>query len=207
MENTNQEPLRKIYDRGYQILFDQTVETKKQYDHLIQRFDSYGNQNLYDTVIKGLPQFFLHYNIRFEPENILLTLDYPVLYSLENIRGIYKIAAFIKAIAIEQEFLSCFSKLQLQKLLKFYDADYREGFFNLAEAAAHSLLFQVWENESKNTNDNIQKTPEMAKKVLLLCDSRFERYLPYLENALEDIVFRWNVSKEIMQSEVSESIF
>ena len=56
---------------------------------------------LRDTFMKGLPEFFKWYDIRFEPQNTILTLDYPLLKDISSYSGIDKIYEFIRCVHAE----------------------------------------------------------------------------------------------------------
>ena len=71
--------VRALYRRGAQLVIEKTHMAKALYDTIIQDFEDYGCMNYRDTVLKGMPQFFLRYDPVFAPGNHLLTLDYPIL--------------------------------------------------------------------------------------------------------------------------------
>ena len=65
------------YRQGTVIVIDKVKQSKTRYDEIIESFKSYRNIAYYDTIIKGMPAFFLHYNPTLNPQDHLLTLDYP----------------------------------------------------------------------------------------------------------------------------------
>ena len=71
--------VRALYRRGAQLVIEKTHTVKALYDTIIQDFEDYGCMNYRDTILKGMPQFFLRYDPVFAPGNHLLTLDYPLL--------------------------------------------------------------------------------------------------------------------------------
>ena len=71
--------VRALYRRGAQLVIEKTHTAKAHYDTIIQNFEDYGCMNYRDTILKGMPQFFLRYDPVFAPGNHLLTLDYPLL--------------------------------------------------------------------------------------------------------------------------------
>ncbi len=75
---------------------------------IMSEFCHYENQCLYDTFIKGIPEFFKWYDIRFEPQNTILCLDYPILKDISAHTGIDQIYEFVKSICLEQKFLKLF---------------------------------------------------------------------------------------------------
>ena len=69
-----------------------------------------GNICCEETIVKGMPEFFKHYDARFCPQNELLTLDYPVLCPLGRMKGVDRIYRYLSCIWLEQKFLRAFSK-------------------------------------------------------------------------------------------------
>ena len=53
------------------------VEAAEQaYKELLSHFSAYGNENYYDTVVKGIAGFFTCYDVRFSPQETIITMDY-----------------------------------------------------------------------------------------------------------------------------------
>ena len=52
------------------MVLEKTARAKKVYDQIIANFRSFGNRCYEDTVIKGMPEFFVHYDARFRPRII-----------------------------------------------------------------------------------------------------------------------------------------
>lgn len=68
---------RQAYDKGYEYVTEKVKMARGLYDGLITDFEDYGCLNYRKTVLEGLPAFFLKYDIRFCPQDHILTLDYP----------------------------------------------------------------------------------------------------------------------------------
>ena len=99
-------PVKEAYCIGYSNLMKKVRQTLLQVMALQNNFDDYGNLVLRETVQKGLPTFFKHYNYRFNPTDHIITMDYPV-YGLDMEKdGIDLIADYVDAICEEQEYLS-----------------------------------------------------------------------------------------------------
>ena len=80
----------------------------KLYNRMMLYFSSYGNRCLQDTVGKGMPEFFKWYDYRLNPQDTLLTLDYPILMDLSADTGIDRIYGYLLCISLEQKFLRKF---------------------------------------------------------------------------------------------------
>jgi hypothetical protein len=123
---------RTAYDAGYQLVVQKTIKAKVLYDKIIATdFIHYGSQCYYDTVIKGMPAFFLYYDAKFKPQDHLLTLDYPTIKSVHKQCGVDAIYSYLEYINQEQKFLRRFSYNKVVNLLSRYHEDYEELFINL----------------------------------------------------------------------------
>lgn len=153
-ELTSQEEMtaEQKYEKGLEYVEEKTKRALALYNELLPDFLFYENQCLYDTVVKGLPEFFKWYDIRFEPQNTVITLDYPVLKDISDHSGIDRIFEFIRCIRLEQEFLSAFPATCVTGWLKKYNREYRETADNICETMlgflfGHILTGKAWEYE------------------------------------------------------------
>ena len=104
-------PARQMYENGVKAVEEKVKEALKMYNQLMPEFDSYGNSCLYDTVVKGLPEFFKWYDVRFHPQDTILTLDYPILKDISGYTGIDAVYEFIRSVKKEQDFLKRFPRV------------------------------------------------------------------------------------------------
>lgn len=128
-------PARQMYDTGYDIVVRKVYEAKECYEKIIIDFEDYGCKNYRDTILNGMPAFFLRYDSRFNPQDHLLTLDYPTMCRYEGICGIDLILDYLKGIYAEKQFLDCFEPQVIAELLESIVPDYRELYLdNICEA-------------------------------------------------------------------------
>lgn len=130
---------RNAYEQGYACVERKVHKALHSYHEILPKFVYYGNRCLYDTFIKGLPEFFKWYDVRFNPQDTLLTLDYPVLRDLTAYSGIDRISAYIDCIRVEQVFLTLFPELYVMEVLSRYDSGYRTMIDNLCEIVFISM--------------------------------------------------------------------
>lgn len=130
----------KMYAIGLKYVKKKTKEALDMYNGIMPHFSSYGNQCLYDTVVKGLPEFFKWYDCKYEPQNTILTLDYPILEDISEHRGIDKIYDYISCIQLEQKFLNGFSRECVTGILEKYDKKYRLMIENICEIVLMNIL-------------------------------------------------------------------
>ena len=117
---------------------------REMYHELIGNFHSYGYIALKDAVA-AVPEFLKWYDIKYDPQNTILTLDYPVLEDLGEYSGIDAVYEYVRCICIEQRFLGRFPEDYVRRVLRAYSEDYEEMFENLcgivlADAVQHILL-------------------------------------------------------------------
>ena len=129
----------KAYETGYDILCRRVSRCQKTYNEMIGSFDPYGNRFYYDTVVKGLPKFFLYYDVQFNPQDHILTLDYITGDFDVNLYGIDQIAAYLESIITEQKFLGRFPRQYIIDTMLHWNSDYRELPVNIAETVQKSL--------------------------------------------------------------------
>ena len=94
-------PIQRMYEVGALYVEKKVKKALDLYNEMLPTFVYYGNRCLYDTFIKGMPEFFKWYDMRFEPQNTILTLDYPVMKDISGYTGIDKIYEFIVCIRLE----------------------------------------------------------------------------------------------------------
>lgn len=116
---------RAAYDSGYQMVIATVYDAKEVYEQVIKNFNDYGCRNYRDTIIKGMPAFFVNYDARFAPWDHLLTLDYPLLSGYPKGCGVTKILKYLQGTALEQQFLSCFSQDVIIRLLEQNGPEYQ----------------------------------------------------------------------------------
>lgn len=103
------------------------------YNEIIPTFNCYENRLLFNTFSKEMPEFFKWYDVRFRPQDTILTLDYPVLRDLSEYTGIDRIYEYILCIGLEQEFLSLFPEAYVNRVLTQNSEDVRDITENLCE--------------------------------------------------------------------------
>jgi hypothetical protein len=124
---------RQAYDAGYQLLCDKVRRCQAAYNQMIPEFDAYGNEFYYDTVVKGLPKFFLYYDARYNPQDHLLTLDYVTRDFDPQLTGIDQIEDYLLGTVQEQRYLKKFPRSQVIAALEQWNSDYRELPVNVAQ--------------------------------------------------------------------------
>lgn len=128
-----------VYEVGLACVEKKVKAALALYNKMQLHFDSYGNRCLYDTFVKGMPEFFKWYDIRFAPQDTILTLDYPVGRDLTAYTGIDRIYEYLVCIKQEQEFLGTFPRDYVIDILKEYNPFYEDMIDNICEAVSASV--------------------------------------------------------------------
>lgn len=136
----NRASVREAYINGYRMVLEKVERTRVLYHEILPAFCHYGNRAYQDTFEKGIPAFFIRYDARFQPQNHILTLDYPVLASLENIIGIDAVYIYVTCIGLEQKFLKRLPDPFIRHVLPAYHPEYEELFINVAGIVLRNLL-------------------------------------------------------------------
>lgn len=131
---------KEAYQSGRQIVFEKVKETKDKYNTMLLEFCAYGNENYYDTVTKALPGFFRYYDIQFAPQETIITMDYPILFSIHNVTGIDAVEHYVEGICLEQKFMGSFQEEYVYKILMQYQSNYRKQFYNLCSILLRHML-------------------------------------------------------------------
>lgn len=131
----------KLYTRGKEIINEKLHSAKERYEKIVNPFVDYGCKNYYDTVYRGSIGFFKKYDPLFQPQNHILTLDYPVLINLDEKTGIDLMETYLECIEKECRLLSKFAPDTITHLLESIMPSYKELYMdNLCEPVLMRLI-------------------------------------------------------------------
>ena len=131
---------RMAYEIGYTLVIQKVKKALSLYNNIMEDFRGYGNIAYYDTIVKGMPAFFQYYDPKFEPENHLLTLDYPTIKSVYHLNGVDAIYEYLSFIMQEQTFLQVYQDDCIVNLLKRCDENYGELLLNIPEVVFQNAI-------------------------------------------------------------------
>lgn len=132
--------VREIYRRGAGLVIEKARRARVLHDAIIRDFEDYGCMNYRDTIQKGMPGFFLHYDPVFAPGRHILSLDYPLLCGNPPLCGVDLIFEYLKGIWTEMQFLNRFHPDMVRRLLSQVSPEYKELYLdNLCDP----VLFHV----------------------------------------------------------------
>jgi hypothetical protein len=157
---------KNAYNMGYEMVVQKTKDTKIQYNEMMEEFHSYGNRCYYETFVKGIQGFFLYYDFRFQPQNHILTLDYPVLFPMGNLCGINAIQIYVNCIYLEQLFLRKLPEKYIRHVLTAYSVDCDELIINVAAITVRNILGGWIAGKEINTRGYTKKEQERVKEFV-----------------------------------------
>ena len=201
---------QRAYEMGAAYVREKTGKALDLYNSILPEFCHYENKCLYDTFVKGIPEFFKWYDIQFEPQNTILTLDYPLLKDISEYTGIDKIFEFIKSIGLEQKFLKIFPAGYVINILSKDNRNWQESMDNICEIVfthviGHIMLgksltvielketdyFYMQEMFEQIALEDIKKHLEVTLEIYIKNYYENDReLLNYLSGAISGIVVR-----------------
>lgn len=117
-------PAEEAYRIGRAIVIQKIRQLHALYNDMILDFRDYGMECLRDTIVNGIPQFLLRYDVDYAPQETLLTLDYPVREDLTGLNGIDAVLTYVECVEKEQRFLRQFDEGFILERLRAYHPEY-----------------------------------------------------------------------------------
>jgi len=135
--------VREQYATGAKLVLKKVEDIRNIFNEISLRFEDFGVKCLYDTVQKGIPQFLKWYDIKFCPQNTILTLDYPLLIDCSSLTGADAVYKYIRAIQTEQKFLGAFDKTYVMMVLEKYNSEYRDMIENICSIVLTNIIGRI----------------------------------------------------------------
>lgn len=118
--------VKEQYNIGASLILEKVNSIREIFNAVSLQFDDFGVKYLCNIIQKGIPQFLKWYDIKFCPQDTILTLDYPLLIDCSSLTGADAVYKYIKAIRIEQSFLSLFDRNYVISVLENYNSEYQD---------------------------------------------------------------------------------
>ena len=179
-------PAGKCYERGLELVEKKVQDALKLYNRMMLYFSSYENRCLQDTVGKGMPEFFKWYDYRLNPQDTLLTLDYPILMDLSADTGIDRIYGYLLCISLEQKFLRKFPRDFVREALAEYDSRYQWMIDNLCEVVLFKVIRYIVLD--KNLTEPDFSPEELSRLQKIIREKSLEELREKLKEAVDDLV-------------------
>lgn len=135
--------IKEQYEIGAKLLREKVENIRMIFNEISSRFEDFGVKCLHDTVQKGIPQFLKWYDVKFCPQNMILTLDYPLLTDGSSLAGADAVYQYIRAIQREQIFLGRFDRNYVMLVLEKYNFEYRDMIENICSIVLTNMIGHI----------------------------------------------------------------
>ena len=132
--------VKERYERGAELLAEKVQDIRETFNEISLQFNDFGVRCLYDTVQKGIPHFLRWYDIKFCPQNTILTLDYPLLADYGSLTGADAVYQYVRAIRTEQIFLGRLDRNYVRQVLERYNPEYRDMIENVCSIVLTNMI-------------------------------------------------------------------
>lgn len=183
---------QQAYEAGVLCVEQKAKKALALYHQVLPEFVWYENRCLYDTFVKGLPEFFKRYDVNYHPQDTILTLDYPLLRDLSQDTGVDKIYKFIQCIRLEQKFLHGFPEAYVARMLSESGAGRNGSGFggknsmdNLCEPVAAVVSAHILAGKPLSEGDLQKEDFLRIRRIFQQCS--MDKIVRKLEEALKEV--------------------
>lgn len=174
--------IKEQYNIGAKLLSEKVEDIRKIFNEISFRFEDFGVHCLYDTVQKGIPQFLKWYDIKFCPQDTILTLDYPLLIDCNALKGADAVYKYIRAIQIEQIFLGRFDRDYVMLVLEKYNPEYRDMIENICSIVLTNMIGHIAVKKSFHDIDFLYEEYLQLSKIFA------GKSISDIENVIKDLI-------------------
>ena len=174
--------VKEQYNIGAKLLSEKVENIRKIFNEISFQFEDFGVKCLYDTVQKGIPQFLKWYDIKFCPQNTILTLDYPLLIDCSFLTGADAVYKYIRAIQTEQIFLRKFDKNYVMLVLEKYNSEYSDMIENICSIVLTNIIGHIAIKKPFNDIDFLYGEYLQLSKIFA------GKSIPDIENVVKDLI-------------------
>ena len=174
--------VKEQYNIGAKLLSEKVENIRKIFNEISFQFEDFGVKCLYDTVQKGIPQFLKWYDIKFCPQNTILTLDYPLLIDCSSLTGADAVYKYIWAIQTEQIFLGKFDRNYVMLVLEKYNSEYRDMIENICSIVLTNIIGHIAIKKPFNDIDFLYEEYLQLSKIFA------GKSIPDIENVVKDLI-------------------
>nr|WP_317283955.1 DUF6179 domain-containing protein [uncultured Sellimonas sp.] len=155
------------YRIGSRLVYDKAKEIREIYNEMSSYFNDYGVGCLGDTVKKGIPEFLKWYDVKFCPQDTILTLDYPILKDIHTLRGADAVCEFLRSVRTEQRFLNRFDEKYIKTVLKLAVPGYEHMVENVCSIIWLNMIGHlILEKPFHDTGFHEEEYERLKEKVL-----------------------------------------
>ncbi|NRG33448.1 DUF6179 domain-containing protein [Niallia circulans] len=169
----NFENIKDIHAKGVELLRHYFEDAKQLYQEVKKLkldvpVDAYNM-----TIDESLPVFMNHYNIIFEAQNTMASIDYPLAIDDMRLQGVFYMKQYLERLRMETRFCHFFSHQDLMYVLtnfgKICRFNYRIELFNIFELLVNNAVFSLLSG-GKATNVKISEVQfGQLSRMLIAC--------------------------------------
>lgn len=180
--------IKEIYAQGIKLIKRLLHYSKIKVDQFIRELVKIDLYVYHDTLFRGLPLFFKSYNFDYDPQDAILTFDYPTYRCLSNKQGIERFLEYFKFVQLENSFNQLFASDLIFEMLHYYHIDYHLLIFNVTKLLLKQLLLkQMIEGSfsylflTKNDLDKVISCFDSNKNIKTLISQAFNELTASLQ--------------------------
>ena len=188
--------IRTAFYNGLLIKKEKIKKAKILCENIKREFCFIDNCYYKDIIWKGMDAFFKNYDVEFNPQYNVLTLDYPLYIEIENLSGIDLIYEYLKRFYIEERFLKKFEIYVIEEVLRGYNENFNNLVINICKIILRNAIIckilnkNIYELDVKEIDfDRIKKYIEnnTQEEMVRLIDEKLKSLLKEL--SLEEEIF------------------
>lgn len=174
-----------------------------------------------DTLIKEFGSFFEVYDMKFNAQDIKVSVDYPLIFGDSNLTGIYYIKNYLETIEIENRFCNHFEEDEIEYLLNVnanrYKLNYKDLLTNIFELVINNTIlsividgkfedFSIFKEEIKYLKSNLnidnvdEKINEAVEKMINQLNIYDDKEIQYIN------CYKFRFIKELKQAITQDCI-
>lgn len=160
---------QEVYEAGYRLVLQKVKLLKEMYQKQAADFEDYGLKCLGETFY-AIPDFFVHYDARFAPQEMVFPMEYPVFRDLSALSGIDAVLEYVRCIVYEQRFLAKLDSGYVRRVLRAYLDPYEDMMENICEIVLLDLLRRLIFQKplsSEATDRDWQMAPEEERTAYI----------------------------------------
>lgn len=148
--------IKEIYNGGIEIVTACVKESKLLYKKIMPRKLKVPLM-AYNDTLEAILGLFDKYEIVFNAQDKIATIDYPLAFDDMNAKGIFYIKQYLETLELENEFCNLFDIEDITKTLndygKIYEIDYTQALINIFEVIINNSIFSaILGNSAKTLN-------------------------------------------------------
>ncbi|WP_277679339.1 DUF6179 domain-containing protein [Gracilibacillus dipsosauri] len=175
ISHLNTDSVKKIHEKGLELLSQYFEQSKQLYQEVVEMqldvpVDAYNM-----TIDESLPVFMNHYDIVFEAQNTMASIDYPLAIDDMRLQGVFYMKQYLERLLMETKFCHLFSHSDLMYVLKNFGKKHRFNYqielFNIFELIINNAVFSLLAGGKANEVRISDFQYEQLNRMFTTCDA------------------------------------